>query len=175
MQEKSPGSGQHLLVLLLLFITGCALGVTAWTLFFRERNYLPPDYAPIETEAHGEIMDTPREDTTQPSQQSVFMEYSDRITVSLEQNQVFLYFANPAGSNQDMVLQLAVQDTVLCQSGRLTVGMRVQVLDLAKGVAQRLRPGGYRGCLKVYFYNRETGEKAPVQSEIPVNITVVSQ
>ena len=98
--------------------------------------------------------------------------YSKEVTVSLSEKSVSLLFANPSKSNQDVVLLLQIEDAVLFRSGRLTPGNRVTALPLAEGVESRLMPGGYEGKFIVLYYDSVSGEKAVVQTEIPVRVTV---
>lgn len=165
-----------LLILLLLLITLIAVGVTVWALFFRDSGpTLAPDYAPQEMEQRaetipndsGEKMDKPE------GGGSVSLTYSNKVTIDLSDKMAALYFANPGKSNQDMVLQIAIQDTVILQSGTLKPGNQVKLLDLLEGAEEMLSPGGYEGKFVVLYYDQESGEKAMVNTEIPVTINVV--
>lgn len=165
----------RLLILLLLLITLLAVCVTVWALFFRDSGpALAPDYAPQEMEQNaesipddsGEKMDTPE------GGGSVSLTYSNEVTIDLSDKKASLYFANPGKSNQDMVLQVLIQDTVIIQSGTLKPGNQVSTVDLLDGAAKQLAPGGYDGKFVVLYYSPETGEKAMVNTEIPITITV---
>ena len=103
---------------------------------------------------------------------SVSLSYSDKITIDLSDGQATLMFANPGKSNQDMVLQIVIRDTVIVQSGTLSPGNRVTTLDLLPGAEKRLVPGGYDGKFAVFYYDEKTGEKAMVNTEIPISITI---
>lgn len=81
-------------------------------------------------------------------------------------------FVNPGKSNQDMVIQIVIQDTVVVQSGTLEAGNQVKTLDLLEGMEKKLAPGGYEGKFVVFYYSQENGEKAIVNTDIPVEITV---
>ena len=165
-----------LLILLLLLITLIAVGVTVWALFFRDSGpTLDPDYAPQEMEQRaetipndsGEKMDKPE------GGGSVSLTYSNKVTIDLSDKMAALYFANPGKSNQDMVLQIAIQDTVILQSGTLKPGNQVKLLDLLEGAEEMLSPGGYEGKFIVLYYDQESGEKAMVNTEIPITVNVV--
>ena len=165
-----------LLILLLLLITLIAVGVTVWALFFRDSGpTLAPDYAPQEMEQRaetipndsGEKMDKPE------GGGSVSLTYSNKVTIDLSDKMAALYFANPGKSNQDMVLQIAIQDTVILQSGTLKPGNQVKLLDLLEGAEEMLSPGGYEGKFIVLYYDQESGEKAMVNTEIPITVNVV--
>ncbi len=72
-----------------------------------------------------------------------------------------------------MVVQLVIQDEILIQSGLITPGNKVQTLDLLNGAEKKLQPGGYDGKLVVLYYNQQNGEKAVLNTEISVTVTVV--
>lgn len=163
------------LIPILAVITVIALGVTVWALFFRESGpVLAPDYAPQEEEQHAETI--PNDDGEKMEQPdgggSVSLSYSREVTIALGEETAKLYFANPGKSNQDIVLQLVVQDQVILQSGTLKPGNQVTSLELLNGAAKMLSEGGYEGKFVVLYYHPETGEKAVVNTEIPVSITV---
>ncbi len=164
-----------LLILILLLITLAAVCVTVWALFFRApQKPLAPDYAPQETEAHMETIpgDTGEKMESNEGGGSVGLTYMREVTVDLSEKQAKLLFANPGMSNQDMVVQIIIQDAVICQSGTLTPGHQVTTLDLQEGTEKLLIPGVYEGKFNILFYHPETGEKAIVNTEIPVTITV---
>ena len=46
-------------------------------------------------------------------------------------------------------------------------------LDLMEGVEKKLGVGGYEGKFIVHYYDQTTGEKAMVNTEIPITINVV--
>ena len=165
-----------LLIILLLLITLIAVGVTIWALFFRSSGpTLAPDYAPQEMEQHAEtIPDDSGEKLDKPEGGgSVSLTYSNKVTIDLSDKAAALYFANPGKSNQDMVLQIAIQDTVILQSGTLKPGNQVKLLDLLEGAEEMLSPGGYEGKFIVLYYDQESGEKAMVNTEIPITVNVV--
>lgn len=171
--EKKDNSKK--LIPILAVITVIALGVTVWALFFRESGpVLAPDYAPQEEEQHAETI--PNDDGEKMEQPdgggSVSLSYSREVTIDLGEETAKLYFANPGKSNQDIVLQLVVQDQVILQSGTLKPGNQLTSLELLNGAAKMLSEGGYEGKFVVLYYHPETGEKAVVNTEIPVSITV---
>lgn len=165
----------NVLIPILLIITILAIGVTVWALFFRDSGpSLAPDYAPRDEEQHAETI--PNDDGEKMEQPdgggSVSLSYSREVTISLSEGTAKLYFANPGKSNQDIVLQIVVQDQVIVQSGTLKPGNQVANLDLLSGAAKMLSEGGYEGKFVVLYYHPTTGEKAVVNTEIPITITV---
>ena len=135
---------------------------------------MTPDYAPLETEAHAEII--PNDEGGKLEQPkgggSVSLIYSKDVSVDLSDGNVKLMFANPGKSNQDMVLQIVIQEEIIVQSGTITPGNQVTSLDLLDGTAEQLSAGIYEGKFNLLYYDQETGEKAIVNTEIPVTISV---
>ena len=72
-----------------------------------------------------------------------------------------------------MVIQITIQDTVIVQSGTLVPGQQVKLLDLLEGAEKQLSAGGYEGKFVVLYYDQTSGEKAMVNTEIPITINVV--
>ena len=165
-----------ILILLLGLVTAIAIGVTVWALFFRqpEVSVLAPDYAPQEIEQNAEDMGDSGKDKLDAPEGggSVNLLFNDNINIDLSDNKATLYYGNPYESTQDVLLQIVVQDTLIAQSGRIVPGNQIKTLELDEEAAGLLQPGGYKGKLVLSFYNPDTGEKATVNTEIPVNITV---
>ena len=165
-----------LLILLLLLITLSAVCVTVWALFFRDSGpALAPDYAPQEMEQNAESIpnDSDEKMAKPEGGGSVSLTYSNKVTIDLSDKAAALYFANPGKSNQDMVTQITIQDTVIVQSGTLVPGQQVKLLDLLEGAEKQLSAGGYEGKFVVLYYDQTSGEKAMVNTEIPITINVV--
>lgn len=156
---------------LLLLIT---IGITVWALFVRDTTpVLAPDYAPGQTEENAEPIDDDLGGEKLQQQQgggAVSLTYSKEATIDLSDNNAELLFANPNKSNQDMLLQIVIQDTVILQSGLLSPGYQVTTLDLFDNV--KLSSGTYEGKFVVYYYQKDTSEKAMLNTEIPLTITV---
>lgn len=172
---ENQKSKPNLLIPILLIITVIAICVTVWALFFRDSGpALAPDYAPQEEEQNAETIpnDTGEKMENPEGGGSVSLTYSREVFIDLSDEIATLLFANPGKSNQDMILQIVIQDTVIVQSGTLKPGNQVTVLDLLNGAAKKLSAGTYEGNFNVLYYNPETGEKAIVNTEIPITITV---
>lgn len=167
---------RRILIIVLSVITVAAIGVSIWALFLRDNGtpVLTPDYAPKDTEQNAEpIKDDDGEKLeAQEGGGAVSLTYSKEVGIDLSDKKATLLFANPAKSTQDIVLQLVIQDTVVIQSGRLTPGNQVTTLDLLKDAEKQLAAGGYDGKFVVLYYNQQSGEKAMLNTEIPVTVTV---
>ena len=166
------------LLLLLLLLVLFFAGVAVWTVCFRPEPQPPdivltPDIAPEQPEQNAQPIPGDKAEEKEPSTGgSVSLTYSDQVTIDLSREEATLLFANPGRSNRDLVLQIVVQDVVLVQSGTIEPGNQVKTLTLLSGTAEMLRPGGYDGNFMVHYYDRNTGEREMVNTEIPVSITV---
>lgn len=164
-----------LLISVLSFVAAAAVGVSIWTIVSRNNGpVLAPDYAPVEKEEHAEEIPNDSDEKLEAPQGggSVSLTYSSQVNIDLSDKQATLLFANPGKSTQDMVLQIVIQDTVVVQSGTLSPGNQVTRLDLIPGMEKKLAAGGYEGKFVVLYYSLETGEKAMVNTEMPISITV---
>ena len=174
-QKKEQRDGKKWLLLLLLLLLIVTIGITIWALFFRSATVLQPDYAPRKAEQHAHDIGDSGEQKLEQAQGggAVSITYTTQVEVSLSAQQATVYFANPSKSNQDIVLQIVVQDVVIAQSGTISPGKQTEKLDLLEGAAEQLTPGGYNGNFVVLYYQPDTHEKTIVNTEIPVNITVI--
>lgn len=159
-----------LILLLLLLISSCSVAI--WSMFFRDTTpTLTPDYAPQEIEPN--VTPTPDTGKDKLEQESgggsVSLEYIKDVTVDLSDKTVDFGFTNPQESNQDMVLQVIVQGQVIAQSKLIPPGNELNVLTLRDDI--ELSPGGYDGKYTVLYYY-ENGEKAMVQTDIPLIVKV---
>lgn len=175
--KKESIDKSKLLIAILLFITVAAVCVTVWALFFRSgEKALAPDYAPKETEAHAEVIpnDYGEKKQSEKGGGSVSLTYSNQVSIDLSDGIASLMFGNPGRSNQNMVVQIVIQDAVIVQSGTLLPGRQVTTLDLEDGVTSKLSPGGYDGDFVILYYDPDSGEKAIVNTEIPIHIDVMN-
>ncbi len=167
---------KKILLIILILITLIAVGVSVWAIWFREPANPPltPDYAPQQTEQNAESMGDGDDDKLQSPEGggAVSLMYTKEVSIDLSDKKATLLFGNPSKSNQNMVVQLVIQDEILIQSGLITPGNKVQALELLNGAEKKLQPGGYDGKLVVLYYNQETGEKAVLNTEISVTVTV---
>ena len=55
--------------------------------------------------------------------------FKDKVTIELGKNSASLYYANPAESTQDILVQIVVHDKLIAQSGRIVPGTQVKSLE----------------------------------------------
>ena len=173
MTESKKKRRNIILIILLLAVSVVAINVSIWAVWFRQTAAESVDYAPrqadqnaepIENEAPAKQFDTPG------GGGSVSLVYVKEVTMNLSTKEAAILFQNPSKSNQDMALQLVIDGKVIAQSQKLTAGYKLNKLT---GVdTDKLTSGVYDGKFIVLYYNADTGEKAIVNTEIPVKITV---
>ena len=182
MNQNKKLNKTTIIIAILALITVAALCVTMWALFFREPSagddnkvILNPDYAPQKQEQNAETIPNDTGDKMAPPEGggAVSLTYSNEVKIDISDKAAAVYFANPGKSNQDMVLQIVIQDTVILQSGTLKPGNQVKLLNLLEGAEKMLQPGGYEGKFVVLYYDPISGEKSMVNTEIPITINVV--
>ena len=178
-QDQVKKQGYNILIIILILITVAAVSVTAWTLLSQKKantTELIPDYASQKEEPNAEsIPDDSNEKMENPEGGgSVSLVYSREVSISLSNKIAELLFMNPGKSNQDIILQIVIQDVVIAQSGILKAGNQITELELMSEMVEKLSDGIYEGNFNVLYYDPETGEKAIVNTEIPVTITVTN-
>lgn len=154
-----------IVILILLLLQKCSSDVTV----------LNPDFPPQVVDPGAKpIPDDDDDDdlTIEEGGGGVGLMLSDKLTIDLSDKEVSLYFANPNRSLRDVVLWITVQDVVIAQSGRMLPGYQIETLDLIEGAETKLVEGVYSGKFIMYFYDPETNERATVNTEFPVTITV---
>lgn len=90
--------------------------------------------------------------------------------IDLKERIVEYYYSNSSRSPSAVRLQLYMQDEMIATSGMIYPGYRTYQLDLVKRL--QLKEGTYDGVLKILFYDSQTNEKANVDGEIDIVITV---
>ena len=178
MNQNKKMNKTTIVAAVLALITVVAVCITVWALFFRDsggQQVLTPDYAPQKQEQNAETIPNDTGDKMAPPEGggAVSLTYSNEVKIDISDKAAAVYFANPGKSNQDMVLQIVIQDTVILQSGTLSPGHQVKLLNLLEGAEEMLQPGGYEGKFIVLYYDQTSGEKSMVNTEIPITINVV--
>ena len=162
--------------ILLLLILLIAVGVIVWALFIRApktENTLAPDYAPRQVEQHARVYggETSKLEQTDGGG-AVTLEYTTDVNISLSEKKVYFSVANPYQSNQSMLVQIKIKDEVVAESGTLQPGYKLGELDITEQKAKMLSEGVYDGQILIWYYQPDTGERAVVNTAIPVSINV---
>ena len=152
-----------IIILLMLLLRSCTASVPV----------LNPDFPPVEDDPNAEALGGDEEKLDhEEGGGAVSIELHDEFTIDLSEGKAHLYFANPNRSTQDMMVEVVIQDQVIIQSGRLRPDHKVTSLDLLKNAEKKLTAGVYKGKIVVYYYDPVNNERAMVNTEVPVTITV---
>ena len=132
-------------------------------------NVKPDDNAQtIPGETTGEVPDPPQ------GGGSMNLVYSDQVLVSLESEKVSLYYQNPSSSSHSIVVQIIItrgdDQYLVAESGGINPGYMLTEMSLDDNI--KLTSGVYKGIMKLWFFDPNTGERAVVDTNIPVTITV---
>lgn len=156
--------------------------VTVVILTARDRSpdnsvVLEPDYENVKPDDNAQTI--PGETTHEPSDVpqgggSMNLVYSDKVIVYLESGKVGLYYQNPSSSSHSIVVQIIIprgeEQYLVAESGGINPGYMLTEMTLNSNV--QLSSGVYKGIMKLWFFDPDTGDRALVDTNIPVNITV---
>jgi hypothetical protein len=97
------------------------------------------------------------------------------VTVDLAQEKVSVFVENPERSTQDLIIQVLLKESeneekVIAQSELIPAGYGIDEVDLQE---DGLAKGEYDGVMRISYYNPDDGEKAIVNTDIPVTVTVM--
>ena len=176
MEDNIKLGKRTLITLIVVFFLLAGL-VVSTTTFLGLKNYstehssLAPDLLPPPEKRVEIIAESKDANRSTPSKgASVNLTFSDRVFIDLSKNEASFLFSSPIRSNQGIVLQLIIQDYIIFQTDAILPGSTLKHMPLLDFAT--LQPGGYEGKLVATFYDLTTREKAPVNAEIPVTISV---
>lgn len=184
MPNNNPSSGNKNLVRLLSVIL-LVLIIIIILLLLRScgasegNTVLEPDYPTMSVDPGAEeIEDDPSPETPPTVTQgggSVTISFMDNITYTLSTGKLSLFYQNPGASTHNVVVQVILvrgeDEYLLAQSGIMEPGYQVTSLNVDSNAPQ-LSEGGYEGKMRLRFYDRESGERAIVDTDIPCTVTV---
>ena len=153
------------ILLAALMLTGCKWGSPS--------DPLNPDYPvpPVDTNAETMGGDETKLEAPEGGG-AVGLIYTNTASLSLRSGSIAMMFGNPQRSNQNMTVSISVQDVIIAESGLLEPGNRITTLYLnKKGAEVMVNEGVYNAKFVVEFYDADSGEKAMVNTEIPIKLT----
>ncbi len=163
-----------IIIAALLLVAIIALCFGIWAIWLRAPEVLDPDYAAKATEPNAEqIEGTSGEKLDAPEGGGAMsLIYGKEVQIDLSDAKATFLVGNPAESTVYLVAEIVIQDHVIAQSGAIKPGYRLTELKLAEGAKDILQVGGYDGKIVLYMYDSETDERAILNSEIIVTVTV---
>lgn len=172
-EEKEEKRKKWILLLLLLILLFLLL--TLCILIFRYKNPIKPDYPPQGMEANQEMIDGDKSEKMDSPEGggAINVTYGMDVTVDLSEEKVSFYYANPNSSNQNVAVSIQIEDLVVAKSDLIAPGNQLKELPLEEYAKERLQIGGYDAKLVVRAYDPESGEKAMVDTNGSITVTVV--
>ena len=175
MKNKTLNKTNIILISALVGIIVFLICTCAYLILAKEETpVLSPDIAPSSTDKHSEPMNDGSQGTTETATGggAASLAYTKKVTIDLSSEKASMMFGNPSKSNQNLIIQVIIQETVISQSGLIEPGNKVTTLELLPKIKNSLSEGVYSGKYLVFAYDRETGEKEKVVMEIPITINV---
>lgn len=167
--EKQNKRKKRVLILLMLLLLLVSIGVPMWYFWYYKPCCCCCNHTDFDKYSH-QIKEDNEPKMQQPKGGgAVNLRYSNKVEINLSQKKAYLYFGNPSKSNQDVVLELYIGETLIAGSGRIAPGYEVAQMDIPSisGLSEKI----YDGVFKLGFYNPGEDEKAKVNTNIPVTIT----
>lgn len=169
--------GIRILIAALIMITLVCTGITVY-LLNRDDQTAVPAYAPQQIDDNARELDNSGDEEKLEAQEgggSVSLTYSASVTVDLAQEKVSVFVENPERSTQDLIIQVLLKESeneekVIAQSELIPAGYGIDEVDLQE---DGLAKGEYDGVIRISYYNPDDGEKAMVNTDIPVTVTVM--
>ncbi len=165
--------------LAIAFVLLAAIVATTFLLlkqYFANVPALNADYPPVPEDSHADKILSSVSNTNKLEHKegggAVNLQFQDQLTINISEKKVYLNFANPSCSTQNIILQIIVQDQTVAKSGRLCPGYQLKELELLNGVENLLSEGTYEGKFVINYYDTKTNEKAMISTDAPVTIMV---
>lgn len=128
------------------------------------------DYPQLEFDLNAERIDID-EDTT-ASGEEVMIVAGQSATIYVNSGTADIYYVNPVSNQSNTQVALQVGDKIVAESGLLEPGYGLT--ELTDVHTDGLEYGQTDGCLIIYTYDRETGQRSIIDNEIPLTVTVIS-
>lgn len=166
---------RYRIVVILLLV---AIILLAIRLPAKQPVVLAPDYPLVEQEPNAfPSKDNETKLEAADNGGAVAIIYSDQVSYDLSDNKLTLQYTNPSNSTAAVIVQIIIygpngEEYLLAESGAMVPGYAVTTLDGDMDSSIVLVEGAYSGVMRLLFYNPATGERAIVNTEIPVTITV---
>lgn len=177
MEKRKIKRRNLIIILLLALITVGAVTTTVVVLLNRDTApVLAPEYAPQDTDSNAQKIENDDNTKLEAAEGggAVSLTYSKEVTITLSDKKTSVVFQNPGKSAKDIVLQLIIEsggkEVVIAQSDLLPAGYMLNTMTLLD--TAKLSAGGYNGKFNVLYYDPDSGERAIVNTNIPLTITV---
>ncbi len=177
-EKKDKKREKLVVILLLLLVILISLSASVWSIFFdKSHATITPEYALVPEDKgakkiSGEEGKSEEKLSHPDGGGSVGISCSPKVKIDRSENKATLMFQNPSRSNNDMVVRLVVQDTLLAESGKLVPGKEIDSMEILEESVHKLQLGTYEGTFIISLYDHDTGEKAMMESSVNVQVEV---
>lgn len=128
------------------------------------------DYPQLEFDLNAERIEVDEDMTV--SDGEVMIVAGQSATVYVNSSTADIYYVNPVSNQSNTQVALRVGDKIVAESGLLEPGYGLT--ELTDVHTDGLEYGQTDGCLIIYTYDRETGQRNIIDNEIPLTVTVIS-
>lgn len=128
------------------------------------------DYPQLEFDLNAERIEVDEDMTV--SDGEVMIVAGQSATVYVNSGTADIYYVNPVSNQSNTQVALQVGDKIVAESGLLEPGYGLT--ELTDVHTDGLEYGQTDGCLIIYTYDRETGQRNIIDNEIPLTVTVIS-
>lgn len=128
------------------------------------------DYPQLEFDLNAERIEVDEDMTV--SDGEVMIVAGQSATVYVNSGTADIYYVNPVSNQSNTQVALRVGDKIVAESGLLEPGYGL--MELTDVHTDGLEYGQTDGCLIIYTYDRETGQRNIIDNEIPLTVTVIS-
>lgn len=128
------------------------------------------DYPQLEFDLNAERIEVDEDMTA--SDEEVMIVAGQSATVYVNSGTADIYYVNPVSNQSNAQVALQVGDKIVAESGLLEPGYGLT--ELTDVQADDLEFGQTDGCLIIYTYDRETGQRSIIDNKIQLTVTVVS-
>lgn len=178
--DHKTGSGQRytkIVICLLILVTLICAGVTIY-LLNKSGPETVPAYAPQKIDDNARKVEDEGDREKLEAQEgggAVSITYSAEVSVDLSEDIVHLLVENPERSTQDMIIQVLLpgqddDEIEIARSELIPAGYGVSQIKLQESAG--IATGGCAGKIRLSYYDPDGGEKAVVNTDIPVTVTV---
>lgn len=107
---------------------------------------------------------------SEDGQSSAIVICAQNITVHTKTENIDLFYQNPHNSQSTVILELYAEDSLIASSEEIPSGYELDKMNLSCNL--EAEEGNYEGKLKTIFVDELTHEKADIDSEVDVLISI---
>ncbi len=159
-----------------LMASGFALVGTIAFLTIPAAKAIDQPYAPVVPD-HDQIIikDDEAKEEDSSGTNSLSFRFNETVRIDSKTGNCYLDFRNPSNNPNMLVVSLYADnesETLIAESGAINPGYGLSYLKLNKDGYAAVKSGVRKGHVLITAYSKETNDKAMVDSELPVQLTI---